>query len=154
MKVLFLDPDGVLNPHPCFREGCEGPPLSPDAVRRLHRVVRETECRVVLSAAWRTMQRRVDKLIDEGGFPRPHKDWRTPVLPDPREPRSLRTLRGHEIAEWLSRHSEVERYAILGDNADLLPDQTLFFVRTELDRGLLDDDASKLVEILNKGMQP
>jgi hypothetical protein len=34
-----------------------------------------------------------------------------------------RTLRGQEIQEWLDKHPEVEDYAILDDDSDMLPEQ-------------------------------
>ena len=34
-----------------------------------------------------------------------------------------RTLRGQEIQDWLDTHPEVEDYAILDDDSDMLPDQ-------------------------------
>lgn len=34
-----------------------------------------------------------------------------------------RTLRGQEIQEWLDNHPEVEDYAILDDDSDMLPEQ-------------------------------
>ena len=34
-----------------------------------------------------------------------------------------RTLRGEEIQDWLDNHPEVEDYAILDDDSDMLPEQ-------------------------------
>ena len=34
-----------------------------------------------------------------------------------------KTLRGQEIQEWLDKHPEVEDYAILDDDSDMLPEQ-------------------------------
>ncbi len=38
-----------------------------------------------------------------------------------------RTLRGEEIQEWLDEHPEVEDYAILDDDSDMLPEQFVKF---------------------------
>jgi len=38
-----------------------------------------------------------------------------------------RTLRGQEIQEWLDNHPEVEDYAILDDDTDMLPEQFVRF---------------------------
>jgi len=36
---------------------------------------------------------------------------------------TYRTLRGDEIKDWLDKHPEVEDYAILDDDSDMLPEQ-------------------------------
>ncbi len=36
---------------------------------------------------------------------------------------TYRTLRGEEIQDWLDKHPEVEDYAILDDDSDMLPEQ-------------------------------
>ena len=38
-----------------------------------------------------------------------------------------RTLRGDEIKDWLDKHPEVEDYAILDDDSDMLPEQFIKF---------------------------
>ena len=38
-----------------------------------------------------------------------------------------RTLRGDEIKDWLDKHPEVEDYAILDDDSDMLPEQFVKF---------------------------
>ena len=38
-----------------------------------------------------------------------------------------RTLRGDEIKDWLDKHPEVEDYAILDDDSDMLPEQFMKF---------------------------
>jgi hypothetical protein len=38
-----------------------------------------------------------------------------------------RTLRGEEIKDWLDNHPEVEDYAILDDDSDMLPEQFVKF---------------------------
>lgn len=158
-SVLFLDVDGVLNHRAIFQPSRHGSPLCPAAIRRLRNVVSVTGCRVVLSSTWRMLPHHVEQLRAAGGFPSPHDDWRTVelpltvlktasvgasvLLPGVNTPR-----RGDEIAEWLSRHREVERYAIVDDDADMLPEQLPFFVQTSFDDGLLDDHAARLVNLL------
>jgi hypothetical protein len=148
-SVLFLDVDGVLNHRACFMPSRGGSPLCPDAVRRLRGVVAFTGCKVVLSSTWRMLDRHVDKLKSAGGFPSPHDDWRTGELHRKSEGGSIIiSRRGDEIAEWLSRHPEVTRYAIVDDDSDMLPEQKPFFVQTTFDTGLLDEHADRLIEIL------
>jgi len=42
-----------------------------------------------------------------------------------------RTLRGDEIKDWLEKHPEVEDYAILDDDSDMLPEQFIKFHHTD-----------------------
>ena len=42
-----------------------------------------------------------------------------------------RTLRGDEIKDWLDKHPEVEDYAILDDDSDMLPEQFIKFHHTD-----------------------
>lgn len=158
-SVLFLDVDGVLNHRAIFQPSRQGSPLCPAAIRRLRAVVSVTGCRVVLSSTWRMLPHHVEQLHAAGGFPSPHDDWRTVELPLSVRKRTSAgksillpgvnaPRRGDEIAEWLSRHSEVERYAIVDDDDDMLPGQVPFFVQTSFDDGLLDHHAARLVNLL------
>jgi HAD domain in Swiss Army Knife RNA repair proteins len=54
VKVLFLDIDGVLNGHE-FDDEAQSCNIRRECVKHLNRVVRETDCRIVLSSAWRYM---------------------------------------------------------------------------------------------------
>lgn len=149
--VLFLDVDGVLNNRDTFvalRE--RKAPLCPEAIQRLNDVVERTGCKVVLSSTWRKMQGYVDDLKAANGFPSPHEDWRTIDMPFiTRNGIIVSTaMRGNEIAEWLGRHPEVSRYAIVDDDSDMLPEQKDRFVQTSFDTGLTDEHASRLIALL------
>lgn len=154
-SVLFLDVDGVLNHRACFLPSRGGSPLCPDAIARLRSVVTFTGCQVVLSSTWRMLEKHVDKLRAAGGFPNPHREWRTREFRTivtsvmPRHEREA--CRGDEIAEWLSRHPEVGRYAIVDDDSDMLPEQMPYFVQTSFEAGLLDEHAERLVALLSNG---
>lgn len=53
MKILFLDIDGVLNGHQKDEQGyCR---IVPYCVNYLNRVIDATDCKIVLSSAWRYM---------------------------------------------------------------------------------------------------
>lgn len=150
-SILFLDVDGVLNHRACFLPSRRGSPLCPDAIARLQHVVKVTGCQVVLSSTWRKLDHHVESLREAGGFPNPHSEWRTrefrnivtSVMPRHERP----ACRGDEIAEWLSRH-ETDRYAIVDDDSDMLPEQIPFFVQTTFETGLQDDHAEQLIAIL------
>lgn len=126
MKVVFLDIDGVLNchrtaiafggiPHTTARNGRAA--LDEVAIRLIGGIVRTAGAKVVLSSTWRK-----------------HADWEDygPALDLPiidRTP-SCSGFRGEEIAKWLLEHPEVESYAIIDDDSDMLPEQKSFFVHT------------------------
>lgn len=154
-RVLFLDVDGVLNHRAIFVPSRTGGPLCPDCIGLLRDVVRRTACRVVLSSTWRKLEHHVAQLEAAGGFPARHDDWRTIDLPVEMVDGLIRNVhkRGDEIAEWLSRHPEVDRYAIVDDDDDMLPEQLRFFVRTSFETGLRPEHADALVSILN-GTRP
>ncbi len=58
--------------------------------------------------------------------------------------------RGYEIREWLSRHGEqVSHYAIIDDMYKMLPEQQNHLVMTDSETGITDEDAEKVIAILN-----
>ena len=136
-----MDVDGVLNTKATYASLKRGEaPLCLHCVARLHWIVAETKCRIVLSSEWRGVPSLERQLSRAGIFHRAHKDKRTVHLPD--------LTRGHEIAEWLSRHGEVARYAIVDDVGELLAEQEPFFVKISADVGLMREDASRISQIL------
>jgi hypothetical protein len=145
MKVLFLDIDGVLNSaKTCCAFG--GYPFTMDhigafdqaAIRLIQRLC-DQGVQVVLSSSWRN-----------------DKDWETygPGLGLPiidRTPSSMGP-RGSEIKQWLDAHPEVEQYAIVDDDRDMLAEQLPRFVKTNGEEGLTFADYRKLCELF--GMNP
>lgn len=154
-KILFLDVDGVLNNEGVFKDRRFGyMPLDHLCIERLHNVVRETGCKIVLSSAWREIER-LEKALDAHLVFEVYNGLGADPLLVRHDDRSTRRLsgdayngRGSEIAEWLSRHPEVTGYAIVDDDGDMLPEQTDRFVRTTFDTGMTDEDAAKLITIL------
>lgn len=47
-----------------------------------------------------------------------------------------RSLRGEEIQEWLVAHPEVDKYAIIDDDRDMMPHQFQYFYNTDFFCGL------------------
>jgi hypothetical protein len=62
----------------------------------------------------------------------------------------LRGCRGDEIKAWLSEHPEVDKYAILDDDSDMLDEQLPNFFKTTFQDGLTDDIAEKVTEHLGR----
>lgn len=139
MKVLFLDIDGVVN---CGRtttryRGIIG--IDPHMAFLVGRIVLNTGAKIVLSSSWR-------------GWPEGEEEIRKKVydfidctkhVPDED------AVRGDEIKEWLDRHPEVERYAILDDDSDMLLEQMDHLFRTEWETGINPEIADKIIAYLN-----
>lgn len=143
MKVLFLDIDGVCNSRAYGNKvGTLWEVVDPDTAAMVRRIIATTGCKVVLSSTWRLyentreiVRHEVCDFIDV-----------TPNMQTLGQHYGV-TDRGHEIKAWLDRHPEVERYAILDDNSDMLPGQPLFL--TSFDIGLTEDIATKVIKYLN-----
>lgn len=142
MKILFLDIDGVLNStRTCVAFGGYPFELSQIgafdqvSIRLLQRLCDSAGVQVVLSSAWR-LSNEPKAAADALGLPIID---RTPYIPGPR---------GGEIQDWLDRHPDVERYAILDDDADMLPTQLLSFVRTDAHEGLTWECYTRLCRVL------
>lgn len=154
-RVLFLDVDGVLNNEGVFKDRRFGyMPLDHLCIERLHNVIRETGCKIVLSSAWREVER-LEKALDANLVFEVYNGLGSDPLQVRHSDRSTRRLngdayngRGSEIAEWLSRHPEVDGYAIVDDDGDMLPGQMSRFVQTTFDTGLADEHAARLIAIL------
>lgn len=60
-------------------------------------------------------------------------------------------IRGDEIREWLIENDHVEKYVILDDNTDFLPEQIPYFIRTDPRVGFTKECLEKALKILNDG---
>lgn len=146
MRVLFLDIDGVCNSAEYAKRRYEergyGGLMGIDhqLALKVRRIVAETGCSVVLSSTWRLWQTSRDEVRrDVCDFIDCTKDLQ-------RGAKRGVVERGHEVAEWLSRHPSVTQYAILDDDSDFLPGQWLF--KTTFDKGLTDEIAQAVIDHL------
>lgn len=137
MKVLFLDIDGVVNNKRTKGNLGGFMAIDPAMATLVQRIVRNTGCEIILSSSWRLFQngrdeieRKICKFADI-----------TPILHAPR---------GYEIKVWLTRHPEIEHYAILDDAESILPDQRANFFQTTWESGLTEDIARAVEKHLNK----
>lgn len=172
MRCLFLDIDGCLNSRDWFMqnhvarmeerekrgEGAEFAKefchplghLCPELIERLNRIVELTDCRIVISSAWRIghTPREIGGYLTQKGFR--HADKIIGATGQNSE-----DARGGEIQEWLDEHPEVTKYVILDDDtADIIGDYTTKkhphnFVHVSFEKGLQDEHIRKCVEILN-----
>src|SRR5262249_25529482 len=139
VEVAFLGIDGGVNNEHTRKKFGDFITLDPARVALVQRIVRNTGCEIVLSSSWRLFQlgrdeveRNVCKFADI-----------TPFL-------RARTPRGYEIKAWLTRHPEVEHYAILDDADSILPEHRANFFQTTWESGLTEDIALAVEKHLNE----
>ena len=165
--IIFLDIDGVVNndailfhSHKMFEYNYFDDPMLVDSsmigeelVELVNRIIRRTGAKVVLSSAWR--------LKNIAGTPRTlaalrHRGFtgeiidETPVFKQPQEySYDLRTVRGAEIHDWLSRHTEVTSWVVLDDNLiDITPQWR--FIQTDPMVGISKANINEAVKVLRR----
>lgn len=162
IKVLFMDIDGVLNSEDWLRRRGAGEPgrmadpeymaeraLDPVAVWLVSNIVARTGCKVVLSSTWRVDGiGRVQKLLNRVGAKFELYDA-TPDCAQQVGSLFIGAERGAEIQEWLAKHPETERFAIVDDSDDIGPLKD-HLVRTSHDRGLTLRETSLLIKALGE----
>lgn len=164
--VLFLDMDGVLNSATYLRghrrisarltpntedmsdDERWADTIDPIAVDRLNRILKTTNARAVLSSSWRYRFSEVEplsRIMKMRGFAGELID-RTPLRGE--VDKKLPSDRGYEVATWLKRYPEVDRFVILDDSNDF-PNLRHRLVRTSWEHGLLEPHIAKAIELLN-----
>lgn len=138
MKIIFLDVDGVLNHAP--KEGERFEELDQKHIKIFQRIIKETDCKIVLSSSWRMHEDLVEKINDQ-------------VCEIIGKTISLASgFRGGEVAAWVNSNiSIIDKYAILDDDSDFYPKQPLF--KTEWSTGLTDEIADKVITYLNEDLE-
>lgn len=148
IKVLFLDIDGVLNTDrqqwhcqmncitPIDEFGYE---FDHKAVDNLATILEETGAEIVISSSWKFL-----------GLQTLQKMWEDRKLPGTiLDITSDGKSKGWEIDEWLMGcESQVNRYAIIDDENDILPKQLNHFVQTNSQFGITCKDAERVITIL------
>ena len=174
MKILFLDMDGVLNSNesfhlnhlarlearekrhddnPAFDAEFQWPMghIYPPLVERLNKIVEATDCKIVVSSAWRKISK-----LDDLGIWLTKKGFRFADRIIDRTGEDTVNARGGEIQTWLDEHPEVKQYVILDDDsADIIGTYTTKthpnnFVNTDFMWGLQDAGVEQAIKILNK----
>lgn len=146
IKVIMLDIDGVLN---CAKtalrnKGVIG--IDPYLVAIFNRIIFATDAEIVISSSWRNSERELKDIRQQV---MPYLDI-TPVLHRPSGTGAEYCERGKEIQNWLDRHPEVKRYAILDDDSDMLKSQLPNFFKTTWANGLTETISKKVIKHLNK----
>ena len=155
IRIIFLDVDGVLISHRCYREPLKipGKPASadPDCVAALNRILRVTGAFIVVSSTWRHdgVMRMREHLNGWGVENR--MIGITPTLREPAGIMVVQKARGLDIQAWLDEHKDAryhaESFVILDDDSDmehLLPR----LVHTKFDVGLTEEHADRAIKML------
>jgi len=141
MSILFVNPACIVN---------DRNEIDAAVKQRLLAVLAATRAQMVLINSYGS-DRRARAMCDAGLLNAVHTHFRTKCLPcDWTTPAQYANAqRGHEISEWMSRHTDDGHgYAILDDSSAFLHEQLPFLAITQV--GLSDGHATRLVEILNQ----
>mgnify|MGYP003443446017 CR=1 FL=1 len=145
MKVLFLDVDGVLNTASLIEsDGINA--VGEEFLQRLDRIIKETKVEVVLSSTWRLYPKAKNVLEEK------LKEKNIFLLDSTIEIRrklSARVSRSEEIAEWLTRHPKVDKFAIVDDNDDAGEYFPSSFFQTTFQKGLTEEVTENIIQHLN-----
>lgn len=139
MKYLFLDIDGVLNSRKTL--GVYNVHLDSNLVRTLNKIVKITQCSVVISSTWRILYSldTLQAMLFNQGMTMCHKIIdKTP---------QCSSFRGKEIKKFLDEHP-TDCYIILDDETDFLEEQKSSLIRTDWNTGITDEDAERAIKIL------
>ncbi len=135
IKVIFLDIDGVVNCKNTMQRHRGAIGIDPHIAFRIGKIILETDAKIVLSSSWKhykdginEVNKQVYKIHDV-----------TPMV---------KGVRGNEIKAWLDKHPEVEKYAILDDDSDMLDEQMDNFFKTLWDEGITDEIMNKVINHL------
>lgn len=143
MKVLFLDVDGVLNNDALLaKEGWTA--IGGVFLDRLKRIIENSNAKIVLSSTWRLTPEDFN-LVEEALATRDLKIFDATIEIKHPKPECL-VNRSEEILEWLTRHSEVEKFAVLDDEMDAGFGIGRNFFKTEAYEGLTDKITQKVIE--------
>lgn len=150
MKILFLDIDGVLtNTKIADLMGGFPTDFSTESIQRFDwgaiRCIRElcwyTDAKIVLSSSWRR-HFPASEVAENLGL--------DIIDATPTTTTRVNNCRGDEIQDWLDANPEVTQWAIVDDDADMLPEQFDRFVQTNMDHGLTMADVARLQDLLIK----
>ena len=140
MKIIFLDVDGVLNNNDTDTRNPLGYIGVDDTLcQRLRDIVAATGAKIVLSSAWRTTPRALPYLWEHCG-PTVECVGQTDYYPN--------KYRGDEIADWLAKHPEVDKFVILDDRTDMSSVQD-HLIQTYEDTGITEKEKELAINMLN-----
>lgn len=133
VRVIFLDVDGVLNNEKSLRMG---ELISMDCVRHVRRISRLADADIVISSSWRigNSTHTLREMFHMVGLFR--------VIGRTSSNDSSLSDRGDEIKQWLDANPTVEKYVILDDDRDILPEQMPYFINTDAMEGITENQST------------
>lgn len=141
-RICFLDFDGVFTAtHRAFISGQD---FDITSARVLDKVLKETNCQIVVSSTWRlgTDMLTLSTYLRLCGIKAPlHKDYKTTEVHD--------KFRGNQIKLWLDKHPEVTEYVIVDDDNDMLEEQIDRFIHTDGSEGFGAKDYTKFKKLFS-----
>lgn len=167
-KIIFLDFDGVLNTE--HYQGLlqhEGKPwqdeygafFDPNAVKQLERIIDATGADIVIESSWKYLGLDAMKeLWEVRGLPGKVIDITPSSVSDKYLLKtnlgdlgtSMLHGKGIEIACWLSGQAKEDmRYVIIDDEYVILDSQLPYFILTNSYEGITEEQANKVISILN-----
>jgi hypothetical protein len=163
-KIIFLDLDGVINTISRSYDKDtrdESRVNSIAASKQLNRILKETNCKVVVSSSWRTVPdymngnlpyalERMFGLTDFVSHYIGDTPDLNPVLPCPYEEYVEKYIeRGVEIKSWLDNNQYDGKFVILDDIADEFEgfEENLFV--TKMETGITKEIADAVIKYLN-----
>lgn len=172
--LVFLDFDGVLNTERHFAElkgkglpfkDKYGPLFDPEAVENLKKIIDVTSAQIVASSSWRYMGLEdLQRMWHDRDLPGKIAGI-TPLHTD--DDKLLETdlseldvitadmfcsSRGNQIRAYFEETGmdmDAQRYVIMDDLKDVLPEQEDHFIRINPIVGITEEDAERAIEILN-----
>lgn len=152
-KLLFFDIDGVCNAHN-YDHVAESTTFERAQVRRFNRVINETDCRLVVVSAWRYLILRGAMTLagfecllrSHGVYAKGRLVGKTGFAKD-----EMDEDRGELVKEFLRDYpAKVGSWAVV-DDLDLgYSHRNMPFVKPDEKVGLTDEDADRLIELLNE----
>ena len=164
MKVIFLDIDGVLNTGWWYTQMDKNTPkdkygyaFDPNSVANLKKIIDETGADIVISSSWKSFGlSELEEMWQDRGLPgkligiTPNSVSDEMLLNADLDHMELFSIRGMENKEWLTKHGKrVSQYAIIDDMNNMLPDQQPYFIQTNSEVGITDEDAERAIEIIS-----
>jgi hypothetical protein len=158
MKLLFLDIDGVLvtDTHLVRSTTHMGLEFDPIAVETLEDVIRETDCKIVISSTWR----RGRDTFELRNIFRPYSELIANAIIGKTDYYNENDQRQYEIKKFLqffrTGKRQVESFVVIDDDVEFdlfeLPENTVSTKHSNGLRGLTYDMKQKIVDILNQGV--
>ena len=157
-KIIFLDFDGVLNPHIYMRAMLHLKESSSTSIRNadeygqlfmresceaLEKIIGATGAKIVVISSWRLQgELAIKKMWNKRNL----SGEIIGITPS----NDFLINRGDEIQKWIEDNNFIGNYVIIDDEDDFLDMQQPYLVRTNGEVGLTSSDVKKAIEILNR----